>query len=250
MMFIYRIFFIATGVLCIFLTSSISAERAYEHNGFLFRILAGAGNSELLHRPPTDAGNTIEYKAKSVSPFFTLYFGRAATQNFIIHISTFYTYNLNREAELISSDTRKIEGAKSQNLKFRQNYVSYGAGMGFIYYLPWNISFSSEYRSAVFSRLESRLTSNNITEPYAYEKAEMEGHGMGVTFGKEFWVSNEIGIGFSAVYNIDWLGFTKYEFREETNNTDQAFTSTSIRDIGRGAVRHIFWGLALSITYN
>ena len=234
-------------VLSLFLPASVLlAQEKYTHDGFLFRFLLGSGNApmEIAEPVPVISGaEASKYETSSSSLFSTFQVGRAATKNFIIHFNSFYTNNPERELKLEN-------GMNSSGVKLLQNSYSFGFGFGFSYYFPWNIYIAPEYRSAVFTRVEHKIEINasGAADSFSYQRGAMEGHGYGLTIGKEFWTSSDLGLGLALIYHSDTLSIRKFEYR---GSADAPYEKVSAEGLGQSSsVKQSFMGFALSITYN
>ena len=240
-----------------------------EHKGFMFRLLFGGGQSDMSYTVP-DRQNT-KFSAKSFSQFYGLQFGRAATDNFIIHLNLFSITNPLRDANLVSTDSPIIKSLDELNIaKNKQIYSSYGAAIGLTYYLPKNFYISPEYRAAVYSRLENRISLINsdiskiynfpINVPYASQIAEFEGTGLGFNLGWEGLVGKNTGLGVVLFYNVDWLKVRSFNDRSPYNINYSNFSALGFGDgeynkvssvnLGNGSAQQSILGLAISLTYN
>ena len=240
-----------------------------EHKGFMFRLLLGGGQSDMSYTVP-DRLNT-KFNSKSFSQYYGLQFGRAATDNFIIHLNLFNITNPLRDSKLERTDSPFIKNIDELNLaKNKQIYNSYGAGIGITYYLPKNFYISPEYRAAVYSNLENRISLTNpdisktfnfpINVPYTSQIAQFEGTGLGFNLGWEGLVSKNTGLGFVLFYNVDWLKVRSFNDRSPYNINysnssvlgfgDGEFNKISSINLGNGSAQQSILGLAISLTYN
>ncbi len=232
------------GIILSLSSSTLWAEGKYEHEGFLFRWLVGGGTSTLSYSTPIEGRPSAD--SDSSSALFAFQLGRAATTNFIVHLNSFYMHTPDREETLSRTDTPNVE--------YKQKYSSYGFGMGFTYYLPWNVYISPEFRAAVYSHLERIVDLNASGAPaglrdYTYERADLEGFGYGITLAKEFWASDELGIGAAFFYYKDSLSVRKAEVRS-LDGSDTPYDKIPVRNLDTGSADQTYLGMALSITYN
>ena len=241
-------------ILFFFSASSLWAERVSERDGFLFRFLLGSGTENINF---TDApgsgmtGSSPKYEASSSSLFFASHFGRAATQNFFIHINAFYHHNPERELEP-SGEARNT--AIPSGAAIRQHSRTFGFGMGFSYYYsPWNVYISPEYRSAVYARVEHSLEiPNDPASSYAYQRIKLDGIGFGLTLGKEFWLSSGTSMGLAFVYQSDSLSARNFEQRQPAvaGGEDTAYEQLSPQELHQLSYKRNFLGFALSLGFN
>lgn len=237
-------------------SGALFAEERYTHDGFFFRLLLGSGSYSMDFEDPSQAsgGSTLKYESSASSIFSAFQVGRAPTKDFIVHLNAFY-HGGGSERDL----KFKNEGEASLSMfpsgsKTLQEAYTYGFGIGVTYYFPWNIYISPEYRSAVFTRIEHKFEapSERGLPPRVFQKGRLEGSGFGLTLGKEFWASPQLGIGFVLFYYSDSLNIRKLESRPIAagDPADEAYERVPTEDLDRGSADQTFAGFALSFTYN
>ena len=244
-----KIFNLFLSILLLLIVQNLYAEKAYTHDGFFFRLLTSAGKSSIVMQNPNpdvdiDEETTSNFKLKgdknTIDNSFQV--GKAPTENFIVSLNTSFSYLSDRELSI--DDPISAQMMEEENINLSQKYSTYAFGMGFTYYIWQNIYLGAEYRSAVFAKMETLSSSKT------FEKAELSGSGIGFSIGKEFWVSEELGIGIAFVYKRDILTYENYHYRSDDLSLDEEYQSGNPRDLITGSVDNRFTGLALSITYN
>lgn len=235
---------VLSSALIILGTTSLGAT-PQTHDGFMLRLLAGAGNAGLNYRSPNSASvNDFTFESKSTSPYISLQFGKAPVENFIIHLNTFYIQSPERKPKVESPlpELKKV--------KLTQKYFSYGFAFGMTYYLPrGNFYISPEFRPAVYAQLEEKIKSTNSGQTMTMNlyRSRFEGQGLGITLGQEFWTNDNVGIGYALFYNVDWLTFKRHQ---EWNASKGGYVTFPERSLDTGSATQFIIGAGLSITYN
>ena len=237
--------------------TTLWAQRASERDGFLFNFLLGGGteNISFTDAPPAEGGmsaSSEDYEASASSFFFASHVGRAATENFFVHINAFYNFNPERE---LKPNKNSVLASLPAGTKINQRSRTFGFGMGFTYYYsPWNVYISPEYRSAVYTRIEHRLEiPNDLASSYAYQRGKLDGVGFGLSLGKEFWLSSDTSMGLAFVYQSDSLSGRSFEERPRAvpgGGNNAAYEKFSPQRLSQVSYKRNFLGFALSLSYN
>lgn len=181
-----------------------NAEGEHMHDGFFLRLAPGLG---VMSSTESLGGNKAEYSGSS--GHFNFAIGGAIVENFIIH--------LDLSSVVISEPTAKVNG---QTVTAPNDYATSVLGLGMTYYLPSNF-----YLTGAVGTAKTSLKANGKT----YETDS--GVGVNVMVGKEWWVSDNWGLGVAG----QWL-YTKCP--------DKAANGTSA-DVKTSA-----FGVLFSATYN
>ncbi len=249
-----------------------------EHKGFMFRFLTGPSQMNMSYTVPDRS--LTKFQTKAITVANEIQIGRSATKNFILHLNLFWILPTSSNLKLVGSSNPILNTfdneIQSNQIKNTQLYSSYAAGLGFTYYMPKNFYFSCQYRGAVFSRLENRISIEDTTllnrikalpgfgnatlnTPYTDQIGLLEGTGLGFTLGWEGLITNTFGMGVSFFYYVDWLKIRSFKDRRPYalgNNAmlngfnDGAYNDISVQNLSSGSAQQDFIGLALSMTYN
>ena len=253
-------------------SSSIAGSEPYQHDGFMFRFFTGYGYNFIENKFPVKDAKT--FKSDGHAFHAEAQFGRAATTDFIIYFSGFYTYLAPRDTKAkdfiplaVASDSMEELSFQApsfypNNVSFEEEIFTYGFGIGCVYYTFWNMYLSAQWRVAVFSMMNgnidaetfstlSQANPNNSTEFTGRAKnlfrSELEGQGISVKIGKEFWLASELGIGLAVYYNIDWLNYSKHKTRSGGTGD---YVKVIRDDLSRGSMQQMLVGFVVSLTYN
>jgi hypothetical protein len=143
----------------------------HEHDGFYLRCLPGLG---YLHNSTSSGGSTV--KISGVAGTFGLAIGGVVTPNLVIYGEVLDTMASNPTVDI---DGQSYSGSGSIDL--------IGIGPGVAYYFGSNSYLSA---TLLFSKLQ--VSDNNGNNP---ENASDMGVGGSGTFGQEWWVGHDWGIG-------------------------------------------------------
>ena len=253
-------------------SSSIVGSEPYQHDGFMFHFLTGYGYNFIENKFPVKDAKT--FKSNGHAFHAEAQFGRAATTDFIVYFSGFYTYLVPRDTKAKGfiplptasdpMDSDSMEELSSQapsfyadNVNFEKENFTYGFGIGCVYYTFWNMYLSAQWRVAVFSRMSGNIDAQTVsTLSQANEsvdrtknlfRSELEGQGISVKIGKEFWLASELGIGLAVYYNIDWLDYSKHKTRSGGTGD---YVEVIRDDLSRGGMQQMLVGFVVSLTYN
>lgn len=146
------------------LCGSAHAE-ANVHDGFFLRLAPGIGWNETSNNSLTLSG---------ASGFFNVAIGGAVSQDLILHL----------DVSAVSTSDPKVSGGGSYT-----NSSTSLVGLGATYYLPSNF-----YLTGAFGMAKSKNTSGGI------EGSTDSGLGVNLMVGKEWWVSDDWGIGIAGQF--------------------------------------------------
>lgn len=155
-----------------------NAEGEHMHDGFFLRLAPGVG---VMSSSEKVGGNKYEYSG--TSGHFNFAIGGAVVENFIVH--------LDLSAATLSEPKTKVNGQSVSNTI--NDYGTSVLGLGVTYYLPSNF-----YLTGAVGTARTTLKANGKT----YETDR--GIGINVMVGKEWWVSENWGLGVAG----QWL-YTK-----------------------------------------
>lgn len=155
------------------LCENVNAE-AYVHDGFFLRIAPGIG----WNNTESESGGTT-LKMSGVSGLFNFAIGGAVSQDLILH--------LDLSGVSTSDPTVKLNGTDISS-----NYSSSSTsllGLGMTYYFPSNFYLTGAVGMAKSSNKGYGSTNETDT-----------GYGANVMVGKEWWVSDDWGIGIAGQF--------------------------------------------------
>ena len=191
--------------------------KEYERDGFMFRFLLGRGESNFNYDTQlSNAENLDTYNLSTPANLFMFQFGKSpeSTKNITVYLSTFFSIRKNIE----------IRDPNIEFFKFLYSSSSYGIGMGITYHLPYNISISPEYKNAIFTQYDTSIDyPNNKNESYTFSKAKLQGHGIGITITKDFWIDKDITLGIAFFFTRDEVKETERQIREKKDDPYQVF---------------------------
>jgi hypothetical protein len=195
---------------------SLFAE-AEKHDGFYFNFLLGGGYDEstLKYSDSTDA------KYSGMAYMFKIKLGGAPVENFIIYgLAGFY--NLENPKLTIGSESET----------FNNIYVTHNEfGGGFCYYImPDNIFISADLTATQLGIGNTKAESDDEEL-----KTSDTGWDLTLSFGKEWWVSENWGVGAAIVATFGSVP-AGWEIAGEDNENDK--------------IIHKYLGVAFTATYN
>ncbi len=208
-----------TAAIVIFITLftyNLFAEKTgiNTHDGFFLRLSGGFGYTQ------TEIDALKDIKIKGVSNTYSFAIGYAVIENLIV------------EAEIFGSHTSDPDLSPSG--KFYENdlnAISNGFGIGATYYLmPINIYASA---SVGFSRVILNLDDSGLFDDGSEQIKSEGGVGFSITVGKEWWVSDNWGLGVAGQFVYVYAKMKEEQEIPQSKETD----SLSV-------------GLLLSATYN
>lgn len=178
---------------------------AYVHDGFFLRLAPGFGWNSTSEEY---GGNT--FKMSGVSGLFNFAIGGAVAQDLILQLDVSGVSTSDPKVKLNGNDQSSSISSASTSL----------AGIGMTYYLPSNF-----YLTGAVGMAESAYKSNGTT--YKTDN----GYGANVIVGKEWWVSDNWGVGLAGQF---------------------LYTVCPTKSIGgvKSDVTSTSFGLLLSATYN
>lgn len=178
---------------------------AYVHDGFFLRLAPGFGWNETSSE---SGGNSLKMSGASV--LFNFAIGGAVAQDLILHLDA---------SGVNTSDPKATFKGNGQSPDVTSATTTL-AGIGLTYYFP-----SDYYITGAFGMAETEYKSNGIKH-----KTD-NGYGVNVMIGKEWWVSDNWGLGIAGQFLY-------------TNCRDKSF-ATATSD-----VESTSFGLLFSATYN
>lgn len=158
---------------CALAAGSLFCDMVYAeanvHDGFFLRLAPGFGWNNTSSE---SGGNTL--KMSGVSGLFNMAIGGAVSQDLILHLDasgvTTSSPKVNDQSNVSSASTSLV-------------------GIGMTYYLP-----SNYYVTGAVGMAESRNKTNGTT--YKTDR----GYGANVMIGKEWWVSDDWGVGIAGQF--------------------------------------------------
>lgn len=165
-------------IVCAVTVGSALCERVYAesyvHDGFFLRLAPGFGwnNTE-----SDSGGNSL--KMSGVSGLFNFAIGGAVSQDLILHLDASGVRTSDPEVKQNGTDV-------SSNFSYSSTSM---VGLGMTYYFPSNF-----YLTGAAGMAESRYKSNGSTT-----KTDT-GFGANVMVGKEWWVSDNWGLGIAGQF--------------------------------------------------
>ncbi len=204
-------------------------KEAQTHDGFFLRMLTGVSllNLEYAGEKNYDGG---------YSPYFNFTVGYAISQNFILHGGV--------DVQRTSLVGSRNDATKTDKITL----LNTALGVGFtVYAVPSNVYLTLDVHALNYNTIEGYSTweGGEKSETTINYKNSFEGNGFGIYFGKEWWVSENWGTGFSIFYRFDKIVAKKLRLTdaqgEEIVGGDESFKSHYNLNT---------YGIALSTTYN
>jgi opacity protein-like surface antigen len=170
--------------LAILATAAMAMAESHTHDGFFLNLALGFGYQGFTY----DANKSpYDMEAKGVSTELDIKLGGRIATNTLLHATILGVTNTS-EIEFKTKGGSKVGSSsdKSENLSM--------LGVGLTYYLPENIFISGSVGFANFNLQDNTDEDNDI------EGTTEKGLGVQVAAGKEWWVSDNWGIGVSAAF--------------------------------------------------
>jgi hypothetical protein len=183
------------------------SQGAQKHDGFFLRLAPGVGFGKA-----TEEIGKYEYEWSGMTGHFNFAIGGAVTENFILQLDL---------SGVSASDPKYSVNGKEYEVTDTSVTTSL-LGVGFTYYFP----SSNIYFTGAVGQAQSTIKYKG-TE-YKMDK----GYGFNVILGKEWWISDNWGLGLAAQYL-----YTKCPDSPAVNGVTPDVNATS-------------YGLLLSATYN
>ncbi len=196
---------VCIAAVCALFSGTANAEGEHMHDGFFLRVAPGLG---VMSISESFDGNKYEYSGGS--GHFNVAIGGAVVENVIVHFDL--------SATSMSEPKLKVNGQSTSDAT--GDHATSVLGLGLTYYLPSNF-----YLTGAFGTARTTIKSNGKT--YATDR----GLGINVMVGKEWWVSNNWGLGVAG----QWL-YTKCPDKPLNGSTPDV-TASSL-------------GILFSATYN
>ena len=169
--------------MAILATAAMAMAESHTHDGFFLNLALGLGYQSFTY----DANKAIfDLESNGVSTELDVKIGGRIFTNTILHATIFGVTNTS-EIET-KRDGKKLGSTSdiSENLSL--------LGIGITYYLPENIFFSGSIGVAQFN------LQDNTDEGNAVKGSTEKGFGVQVAAGKEWWVSDNWGLGASIAF--------------------------------------------------
>jgi hypothetical protein len=196
-------------IVCFVIVASALCEKvyaeAYVHDGFFLRLAPGFGWNETSS---DSGGNSL--KMSGVSGLFNFAVGGAVAQDLIIQLDVSGVSTPDPKVKLNGTDISSSVSSSSTAM----------VGIGMTYYFPSNF-----YLTGAVGMAESRNKTSGSTN------STDTGFGVNVMVGKEWWVSDDWGLGLAGQFLF-------------TRCPDKSFNGS------RPDVDSTSFGLLLSATYN
>ena len=170
--------------LAILATAAMAMAESHTHDGFFLNLALGFGYQGFTY----DANKSrYDMEAKGVSTELDIKLGGRIATNTLLHATILGVTNTS-EIEFKTKGGSKVGSSsdKSENLSM--------LGVGLTYYLPENIFISGSVGFANFNLQDNTDEENNI------EGATENGIGVQIAAGKEWWVSDNWGLGVSVAF--------------------------------------------------
>ena len=170
--------------LAILATAAMAMAESHTHDGFFLNLALGFGYQGFTY----DANkSSYDMEAKGVSTELDIKLGGRIATNTLLHATILGVTNTS-EIEFKTKGGSKVGSSsdKSENLSM--------LGVGLTYYLPENIFISGSVGFANFNLQDNTDEENNI------EGATENGIGVQIAAGKEWWVSDNWGLGVSVAF--------------------------------------------------
>ena len=170
--------------LAILATAAMAMAESHTHDGFFLNLALGFGYQGFTY----DANKSrYDMEAKGVSTELDIKLGGRIATNTLLHATILGVTNTS-EIEFKTKGGNKVGSSsdKSENLSM--------LGVGLTYYLPENIFISGSVGFANFNLQDNTDEENNI------EGATENGIGVQIAAGKEWWVSDNWGLGVSVAF--------------------------------------------------
>lgn len=221
-----NILFIFLTLCVIFFTSALRADDfsdsetdlpagnftgAEQHDGFFLRFLYGVGKASITEEDYTYYGQTGDITFSGASSIFNFQLGGAPVDNFILFGGI----------SIVAADEPKVKWKEVNETAYATTLYIDDYDFGFCYYImPENIYFSAAVTLPVIVQEMSGETGTSN-----------RGTGLSFAIGKEWWVSDNWGLGVAIIGSI---------------------LRTTAEDI-YGDKKYLngwYWGVCFSATYN
>ena len=170
--------------LAILATAAMAMAESHTHDGFFLNLALGFGYQGFTY----EANKFIyDMEAKGVSTELDIKLGGRIATNTLLHATILGVTNTS-EIVFKSKGGSKVGSSSddSENMSM--------LGIGLTYYLPENIFISGSVGLAQFNLQDNTDEENNI------EGATENGIGVQIAAGKEWWVSDNWGLGVSVAF--------------------------------------------------
>ena len=171
-------------ILALLATVAMAMAESHTHDGFFLNLALGFGYQGFTY----DANKSpFDLEANGVSSELDIKLGGCIATNTLLHATILGVTNTS-EIEVKAKNGGKLGSSsdRSENMSM--------LGIGITYYLPENIFISGSVGFAHFN------LQDNTDEDKEIEGATEEGLGVQIAAGKEWWVSDNWGLGLSVAF--------------------------------------------------
>ena len=172
--------------LAILATAAMAMAESHTHDGFFLNLALGFGYQSFTY----DANKSVyDMEAKGVASEFDLKLGGRIANNTLLHATILGVTNS-------SEIDYKAKGGKKLFSSSKDSENMSMLGIGLTYYLPENIFVSGSVGFAQFNLQDNSDEENKV------EGATENGIGIQIATGKEWWVSDNWGLGASVAFTF------------------------------------------------
>ena len=212
------------------------------HDGFFLRFDLGSGSGTLINEA-TDSGSQ---KHAGSDTLINIQLGWSWNENLVLHVGHSSSTANNTTRNFDSVEIYGVKNVPVESSEYEVNTTTLGISY---YFMPLNFYISPEYRFDGKAETKSTVAESlslRLNDHYKFGS----GTGFGLTLGKEWWVSENWGLGLAVFYYRD----TFKAISRGVNVDGPAFGSGSgitygAKDI-EGRATHSVLGLTFSATYN
>lgn len=172
--------------------ASLFRPGAYRHDGFFLRLNTGLGvfaYRTRLSEQDNVRFNTVKHTTLGVGGGCSI--GKALRENLLMHFD--FSFSIQ---PIEQTNYRAIE----MDDRPKSTQASFLLGLGMTYYfMPYNLYLSGS-TGVLISSLDLRDHSYSLSEPYEDSSGALFlGIGLGLTLGKEWWISENWGLGLALM---------------------------------------------------
>ena len=169
-------------ILALLATAAMAMAESHTHDGFFLNLALGFGYQSFEY----DGKEPLpDLEAKGLSSEFDVKLGGRVAPNTLLH-ATIAGVACGEDLKISSDNESHSISGKTESMSF--------LGIGVTYYLPINVFFSGSIGFASFNLQDSSDKDGDI------EGSTEEGLGFQVAVGKEWWVSDNWGLGLAAAF--------------------------------------------------
>ena len=234
-----------------FLSSSIFSQTLLEsgYSGFLFRLQLGYGYSELVEDYINVHEEEKDPKYYGKGYFAASQIGWAVEPSYAVHLNG---------SLFIANDTSgpEIQPRTSETITATKHSFSItSVGIGFTWYhIASAFWISPEFNLYQYGTRNSsqKFYNNPDNDEYTLTEQKITYHsraGYGVTFGKDFWFHENMGVGFALLVSQNHLLSERNNTKITTQPSGTERDNSEI-DLNRVSARNLFVGLSANIIIN